>query len=539
MLTSITSAVLRSGSVAFHEGLNVVLGDENATNSIGKSSLLMIVDFAFGGSDLLKFNTDLVTELGHHHYDIRFAFSDGDYLFRRSTDKPDLVYILSGEEGDELTEQISVEKYRAFLAEAYNVESDYLTFRALVSLYARIWGKDNLDVRHPLHTVQRQAARECVDNLLKTYGRYAAIAPLDEHLRHVEANRKAIRAAIKREVIPKVGKRDFTRNAARIAELQAELGDIKRHLAEYATNLSQVVDREVLELKEQRDDLTEIRFSLQNRLNRLQRDIRQNRHIKSKNFDSLRDFFPEIDEERLAEVEEFHNDLAKLLRRELRESERRTARQIAEIDEEVRAIDERMKAVLGSVEQPSLIVDRVVGLATGIRDARKANEQFERQSELDSSAEETKAALQAARQNALSEVQTTVNEGMRAIVSRVFGPDRKSPTLSLGETAYSFQVFEDTGTGTAYSSLVVFDLTVFGQTSLPVLIHDSILFKNIENDSVARLMAIYDEMRKQSFVAIDESEKYGPETAQRLHDRAVERLSDARVLFIKDWREAS
>lgn len=68
MLIEIRADVFRKGPVVFGEGLNVVLGDENATNSIGKSSLLMVVDFAFGGSSLLDHNRDLVKELDHHYY---------------------------------------------------------------------------------------------------------------------------------------------------------------------------------------------------------------------------------------------------------------------------------------------------------------------------------------------------------------------------------------------------------------------------------------------------------------------------------------
>ena len=37
--------------IRFHTGLNAVLGDDNGSNSIGKSTFLMILDFVFGGSD--------------------------------------------------------------------------------------------------------------------------------------------------------------------------------------------------------------------------------------------------------------------------------------------------------------------------------------------------------------------------------------------------------------------------------------------------------------------------------------------------------
>ncbi len=66
MLSEIRCDKFRMGSIQFHKGLNVILGDDNATNSIGKSTLLMIIDFALGGDSLLKHNGDIVDELGHH-----------------------------------------------------------------------------------------------------------------------------------------------------------------------------------------------------------------------------------------------------------------------------------------------------------------------------------------------------------------------------------------------------------------------------------------------------------------------------------------
>ena len=60
MLVEIRCDKFRTESISFHKGLNVVLGDENATNSIGKSSLLMVIDFACGGNSLLTYNTDIV-----------------------------------------------------------------------------------------------------------------------------------------------------------------------------------------------------------------------------------------------------------------------------------------------------------------------------------------------------------------------------------------------------------------------------------------------------------------------------------------------
>lgn len=166
MLTEIRSDVFRQGLVSFHKGLNVVLGDENATNSIGKSTLLMVVDFAFGGSSLLDYNKDLVHELNHHYYYFTFVFAGETCRFRRGTSEPELVYRCSKEFAPE--DAMEVEGYRAFLKAAYEIGLEDITFRSLVSLYMRVWGKENHDVHRPLHIVKNQAASECVNNLIKT-----------------------------------------------------------------------------------------------------------------------------------------------------------------------------------------------------------------------------------------------------------------------------------------------------------------------------------------------------------------------------------
>ena len=47
MLKEIYSSVIKQKTIKFHKGLNVVLGDNNASNSIGKSTMLLIIDYVF------------------------------------------------------------------------------------------------------------------------------------------------------------------------------------------------------------------------------------------------------------------------------------------------------------------------------------------------------------------------------------------------------------------------------------------------------------------------------------------------------------
>jgi hypothetical protein len=160
MLIEIRSQKFRTGVVSFHSGLNVILGDANATNSIGKSTMLMVIDFAFGGKDLLLHNDDVVKELGHHEYFFTFQFADEVYRFCRDTSQPDTVYPCGIE--FELGPPMTLEAYTAFLRQAYGVELPDLSFRMLVGLYTRVWGKENLDPSMPLHIIPSKAAKSAL-----------------------------------------------------------------------------------------------------------------------------------------------------------------------------------------------------------------------------------------------------------------------------------------------------------------------------------------------------------------------------------------
>ena len=534
MLIEIRCDKFRTGAVAFGPGLNVVLGDENATNSIGKSTLLMVIDFALGGGSLLEHNKDLVKELGDHDYYFVFRFDEEIYRFRRGTAEPTVVYIC--DERFEPERFLDLEKYTAFLKGSYGLDIPHLSFRSLVGLYVRVWGKKNLSVGQPLHVVPEQKSQDCVDTLLKTFERYDTIYDLSEKVKSTEAKDKALRQAKRQSIVSKVGKRQYADNEERIATIERELADIRSNLAKYATNLSAVVNREVLELKQEKDRLLALRLTVEGRLQRVRRNLGENRKIRKGSFAELTHFFPAINEERLERVEDFHNDVSRLLKVELTQSANQLEQQLGQLDRAIRDIDDGMASTLSAVEEPGTIVDRVYDLSRELTLAKEQNERYEVESALQSELQSLRSLLDEEKQKVLSLVQAAVNDGMARIIRSAFGEDRKSPRLELRDKSYSFEVSDDTGTGTAYASVLVFDLAVFLATRLPVVAHDTLLFKNIENSSVANLINVYLGTSKQSFVALDEIRKYGAETAQVLIERSVIQLDDQNVLYTKDWR---
>ena len=534
MLREIRCEKFRTRIVSFHPGLNVVLGDDNATNSIGKSTLLMLVDFVFGGSTLLEWNSDVVAELGHHHYDFAFEFDGELHRFRRETLTPETVYVCDADY--KVQSAMRLDEFNAFLKHAYGLEQPGQTFRAAVGLHLRVWGKANLIPDEPLHAFPKQKAKDCIDNLVKTYGKFEAILARDDAARTADEELKVLRAAASKQLIPKVTKTGYAQAEVQIAGLERDLENVRQNLASYAISLSAVINKEVLELKERKDDLLQRRMIVAGRLQRIDRNLDGRRSLRGGNFQDLQRFFPEINTERLAEVEAFHDGVARILKEQLKQSKEQLDDELKLIDLSIASIDTEMAAALGSVEQPESLVDHVYKVALSLQTARASRDGYEREQAHVNAQREAREALAEVKQRILSEVEASVNEGMREIVSEAVGEHRKSPRLSLDSASYNFEVFEDTGTGTAYFGLVLFDMAVFRATSLPAIAHDSVLFKNISNDSVARLIGLYAKIQKQSFIALDEIQKYGPEAAQTLQSQSVIQLDDRAVLYVKDWR---
>ncbi|MNJ44020.1 hypothetical protein D3C77_390530 [compost metagenome] len=95
----------------------------------------------------------------------------------------------------------------------------------------------------------------------------------------------------------------------------------------------------------------------------------------------------------------------------------------------------------------------------------------------------------------------------------------------------------DTGTGKSYAGLVGFDLSMLSLTRLPLVIHDSMIYKNIEiaaTENIIKILASF--KNKQIFLAFDEAKKFNSTTRQTLKAKMVLQLHRDKLLYTEDWR---
>lgn len=536
MLIEIKSNVLQNKKIEFHPSLNVVIGDTEATNSIGKSTSLMLVDFVFGGSSFINLNKDAVAELGHHSYEFCFEFDEVRYYFRRDTATPDNVTTCN--RNYQATGVQELEEYNKWLKEMYAPQKHALTFRAFVGPFSRIWPKDNINnVRRPLHSATGQTASECITILIKIFGRYQEIEAAHQKLASKESERAALKKAVTYSFVEKIGKRKHSENEIELAKISNEVDKIKSELAKYTLNIRAVIDKELLQLKESKDLLLQQRLKTEEKLVRTQRNLKENKYIKSEQFSSLLEFFPEVNTEKIAQIEVFHSSVAALLKKELVESQSALLTQKEEIESALREIDGQISQRLSNFENPTALVDHVYSLSQKWNKLKRENELHEKQSTIEEEYKLLKSGLSELKIAILKTVQLSINTKIGEIATHVYGKDAKTPALVLAENNYSFDIVDDTGTGKAFANLVIFDLAIFALTDLPILIHDTPLFKNVENQAVAKFINEYLKFEKQSFVALDEIKKYGTEAEELLLENIVTQVSNDRVLYIKDWRK--
>ena len=111
-----------------------------------------------------------------------------------------------------------------------------------------------------------------------------------------------------------------------------------------------------------------------------------------------------------------------------------------------------------------------------------------------------------------------------------------APILDFSDTGYIFFTPDNTGTGIAYKGLIVYDLAVLGLTKLPILVHDSVVLKQISDDAIENIIKLYSSCGKQVIIALDKQDSYSEKTSRLLNEAAVLQLTrNGQELFGRSW----
>ncbi len=532
MLKEIRCARFSQSPITFKTGLNVVLGDDYSTNSIGKSTSLMIIDFVFGGNSFLEKDSGSIKALGHLKFEFQFQFSDQSFFYTRTTDNSGIVSVCDIDYN--VISEIGINDYTKKLKEKYELKVE-ATFRSTINPYSRIWGKENYKVDKPILNSIKESEATSIENFIKLFNLYDDISKVSNLIKNEDEYKAVLTGMIKKEILQKTTKNDFIKNQIEIERINKEITLIQDNLLRYTLNIEELSNKDIIELKTQKQKLLEAQSSVLNKIKRLELNLGNN-GVKSKYFNRLSQFFESPNIEKIKEIESFHNKISNILKRELESAIGILQNQNEEFLTQIREIDFKIDSLLENLESPKFIVEKLYDLTIQSNTLKEANKFYEQKETSSKNVKDLNINLDARINKILLDIESKINNELIKLNEKVYTGKKKIPTISLKRKNYIYDHSSNTGTGKSYADLIEFDLSILKLTDLPILIHDSVLFKNIEDKTVDKIVEQYLIFNKQIFIALDGIVRYNQTTQNALNDKAILKLSETKKLFNEDWR---
>lgn len=537
MLKEIQCPLFNHARISFHQGLNIILGDDDAKNSIGKSTALMVIDFAQGGDSFLKDEAGAIRALGHHHYNFFFVFAGQPYFFSRSTDASDVVYVCD-QDYARLSE-LSVKDYRRLLKELYGLASIESSFRSIVGPFARIWKKGGLEPDQPFISAPKESSGTAISRLIDLFERSADVAAEKKVIDKQKERKKLITDSMNANIIPNINNTRYKANTKIIAENTVQIEQLKQGFSGALNAYEALFDENLRRKQQRKNELISSRGELHSKLKRLQREISGITPRLAANIALVAEFFPTVNVERLEQVEAFHQKIGIIVKKELKDELAAAQLEESALTSEIMSLEQQIQTALKSKGMPDDLFKRIYDLKEITDKAAEENKYFEQKAQLEEAIKISGDRLNGIYAKIFLDIEAKLNLKLKAFNKVVYGPTRNSSELRIkSSNSYSFTSPEDTGTGKSYAGLIGFDIAMLSLTRLPFVIHDSVIYKNIEVAAIKRILRILAFIKsKQIFLSFDEAKKFGLQTEQLIKKFTVLKLSHNDLLYNRDWRD--
>ncbi len=518
--------------IRFHAGLNVVLGDDNGSNSIGKSTFLMILDFVFGGTDYIQKCVDVQENVKEHTICFAFNFGGQMYYFSRNTVDYNNVVKCNAEYQALPEEPLSLQKYGEFLCEHYALLAEGITWRGAIARFIRVYKRDTLDEERPLRSSKDESATVAIQRYMRLFDRYSSVEAQIKQATKAEDEKETFRKSTQEYNHIRAAKNDKEKaaNYTRIAELEQQEQSLIDDNNSGLLDLDSMTAQRLSELNEALINFRRQRALVQTQLNSVRRDMTGEKRSFKRTFTDLERFFPNEEFHTLEEIEHFHQKLTKILEQEFAETERSLATTYALLSREIAAIQEQITEIKNAPNVSQAILKEFAQITTELNNLRKANRNYDELQRLKQVAADYAATRDTIIADELLIIKNTVNREMDSITLEILGDaTHMPPVLKLEKlNKYTFKTPNDGGTGAQYRGLITFDLANMAVTPIPFVVHDSVLLKNIERAVFSAIIKVYHNQRqqgKQVFMAYDTLDAYDKETRELVEENAVLQLS--------------
>lgn len=523
-------------TIRFQLGLNTVLGSAGGSNAIGKSTFLWIIDYAFGGKSYYSMSNDIKKEIGTHTVFFTYQFEEQLHYFYRSTDDPQNV--CRCDKDHHLITKLTLDEYRSFLYQEYKVELPGLSFSDIIERFFRIYGRENTQEKYPLLLRPREPDEKAVDFLMKLFGHCKiinAIKSMEEEL-----GIKAFQLKSRQRQLVDTEKIEM--NEKTIESLKKRLQKLMENGEEaqltafgFSTNIFEKVTAAQKEL----NGFVRKRNRLKSQLNAIQDNIADSSPDVSDEFDSLVRFFPNTDLKAFAEIDHFHKKIREILSEEMTQEINRLQPLINQCDKEINRLRQKIEESGLAKQMNERVLAQCVNISKSIDRLQEETDELIHQKELQEArvlAERKLEKLLQQQTENIEEMQDDINLHMEDINATVTEQQETAPLLQISpQKEIAFGTPSNTSEGTAFKSLVIYDLSLLELRPIPALIHDSNILKRIEDTHLEHILECYQNSGRQIFIAFDKADSATEQARKMLESTVVLHLSDGNELYGHSW----
>ncbi len=529
------SFAVENRTIQFLDGLNVILGSKNGSNAIGKSTFLWMIDYAFGGLGYHALWKDIAHHIGKQPVYFAFSFQGQLHYFYRTLQEPRIV--CRCDSTGHIIQKITLDAYQHFLYENYGIDRVGTDFSDLREHFFRIYGGENTYERTPYLVKPREKDGKAIEFLLRLFGNGLLLKEIqdmeDEHGIHGQTS-------VKEQPV----------NMEKIEQNEKSISSLKDRLKKLMTNADDVqmaawgFDTQTNQrLEELRNDLRQLTRE-RNRLQSQRNAIEEKQPFLAENmegeFQELLSFFPQTELRPFAQIESFHKQVRSILSAEAAEEITRLELLIRQCDAEISVIRSKLEEKGFARELSERTISQCVNIKMSIARMEEENDALFRQKEQQEARQRVQALMNhllQQRQEGLDSLVSDINRCMERFNRTVTLGQESQPRLRISdEEELSFGTLGNTSEGTAFKSMVLYDLAIMVLTPVPVLIHDSNILKRIGDTHLEQILQQYIALGKQVFIAFDKADSATQGAQHCLTDHAVLTLDDDHVLFGKSWK---
>lgn len=357
--------------IIFRPGLNTIMGASRASNSIGKTTFLLVIDFVFGGRDYVMLNNDVTKNVGEHSIEFAFQFGDDIYRFSRSTN--DLNYVVECDENYQPKpgSRMYIDTYCEFLARQYAMDNLSATFRELVSGYFRIYGRNNYDERHPLRAHGNDTMEAGIRRLLQLYGKYGAIGKLAALYENALEKETTYKNALKHQYIRGVtNATDYETNKKKIDELQERKEKLASDSAEGLLDLDSLQASRLSEIKKKLAGLRRQRGKIRSQIRAMEVDMEIDESSFKRDYGELREFFPDADIKHIEEIDAFHRQLKSVLKSQYKDNQKKLNDAIELLDMQISVLEREVSEINDEPHLTKAVLDDYANLDREMKNLR-------------------------------------------------------------------------------------------------------------------------------------------------------------------------